>query len=150
VIADQSVNHVERYVIDAGHTAHRLGADYGYDLLMLTYDGRGYTEPGVVFFQLKASESVVRSGNDFAFDLDVRDHNLWKVERSPVILVLFDAGRRRAFWVHVQGYFADHLFRQPRKGAKTIRLLIPGGQVVSRRAVARWRKTKGAVAAHYG
>jgi hypothetical protein len=149
VIADQSVNHVERFILDEGHTAQRLGADYGYDLVMQTFDGQGYVEPGLVFFQLKASESLARSGNDFAFDLDVRDYNLWKVERSPVILVLFDAGGRRAYWVHVQGYFADHPFRQPRKGAKTIRLLVPRGQVVGRRAVAKWCKAKLTAAAHY-
>jgi len=38
VIADQSVNHVERLIIDAGHTAQRLTADYGYDLVLFTYD----------------------------------------------------------------------------------------------------------------
>jgi len=27
VIADQSVNHVERYVIDEGHIAHRIATD---------------------------------------------------------------------------------------------------------------------------
>ena len=31
VIADQSVNHVERFIIDEGHTAQRLEKDYGYD-----------------------------------------------------------------------------------------------------------------------
>ncbi|MBA4066191.1 MAG: hypothetical protein C0501_21245 [Isosphaera sp.] len=146
VIADQSVNHVERYVIDAGHTAQRLGADYGYDLVMQTYDPDGYTEPGLIYFQLKASEALARSGNDFAFDLDVRDYNLWKVEPFPVILVLFDAAARRAYWVHVQDYFAGGRFRRPKKGAKTVRVRVPRGQVVGRRAVAAWRRSKAGVA----
>ena len=34
VIADQSVNYVERFIIDAGHTAQRMEKDYGYDLLL--------------------------------------------------------------------------------------------------------------------
>ncbi len=34
VIADQSVNYVERFIIDEGHTAQRLERDYGYDLLL--------------------------------------------------------------------------------------------------------------------
>jgi len=42
VIADQSVNHVERYVLDEGHTVQRLGSDYGYDLVLFTYDEKGY------------------------------------------------------------------------------------------------------------
>jgi hypothetical protein len=150
VIADQSINHVERFIIDEGHTAQRLTTDYGYDLVMMTFDDQGYAEPGLVFFQLKASESLVRSGENCAFDLDVRDYNLRKVERFPVILVLFDATERRAYWVHVQDYFAGSPPRRPKKRAKTIRVLVPRRQVVNRRAVARWRIAKGAVAVRLG
>jgi len=32
------VNYVERFIIDAGHTAQRLATDYGYDLILFTYD----------------------------------------------------------------------------------------------------------------
>ena len=96
IIADQSINHVERFIIDEGHTAQRLTADYGYDLVMMTFDEQGYAEPGLVFFQFKASEALARSGENYAFDLDIRDYNLWKVERFPVILILFDATKRRS------------------------------------------------------
>ena len=51
VIADQSVNHVERLIIDEGHTAQRMEKDYGYDLLLFTYDEQGYVEPGLVSLQ---------------------------------------------------------------------------------------------------
>jgi hypothetical protein len=56
VMADQSLNYVERFIIDAGHTAQRLTQDYGYDLILFTYDERGYAEPGAAFLQLKASD----------------------------------------------------------------------------------------------
>lgn len=46
VIADQSVNHLERFIYDCGFTAAREVADYGYDLTMKTYDPDGYTEGG--------------------------------------------------------------------------------------------------------
>ena len=147
VIADQSLNHVERFVIDEGHVAHRLTADYGYDLLMMTFDEHGYAEPGVIFLQLKASESLSRSGENYAFDLDVRDYNLWRVEPFPVILVLFDASRRKAYWLHVQGYVADNPARRPARGAKTVRVLVGRRQTVSRRAAARWRRLKAMIAA---
>src|SRR5438552_10779743 len=75
VIADQSVNHVERFIIDEGHTAQRITTDYGYDMLMMTYDEQGYAEPGVVLLQLKASDSLTRAGAAFVFDLDIRDYN---------------------------------------------------------------------------
>ncbi len=44
VIADQSVNHVERYVIDEGHVAQRIERDYGYDMYLFTFDKEGYVE----------------------------------------------------------------------------------------------------------
>ena len=58
MIADQSVNHVERFIIDEGHTVQRVEKDYGYDLILFTYDGQGYAEPGLVCLQLKAAESL--------------------------------------------------------------------------------------------
>src|ERR1700733_13713322 len=85
VIADQSVNYVERFIIDDGHTAQQFERDYGYDLLMSTYEPNGYLEPGSIYLQLKASESHRRSGSDYAFEVDIRDYNLWTLERSPVI-----------------------------------------------------------------
>src|SRR5256885_7563726 len=80
IIADQSVNYVERFIIDEGHTAQRLASDYGYDLILFTYDEEGYAEPGVAFLQLKASEALTPSGASFVFDLDIRDYNLWMAE----------------------------------------------------------------------
>lgn len=150
VIADQSVNHVERFVIDAGHTVQRLTADYGYDLVMMTFDEQGYAEPGLIWLQLKASEAVARSGGHWAYDLDIRDYNLWTTERFPVILVLFDATARRAYWLHVQRYFADNRFRRPAKKSKTVRVLVPDRQPVTRRAVARWRAAKVRISAQLG
>src|SRR5438445_10924315 len=107
VIADQSVNHVERFIIDAGHTAQRIEKDYGYDLLLFTCDEQGYAEPGLICLQLKASESLQAVGSDYLFDVDVRDYNLWMLEEMPVVLVLFDASRRRAYWLAIQPYFSE-------------------------------------------
>jgi hypothetical protein len=45
VIADQSMNFVERFIYAAGFTAQRLASDYGYDLMMTTFDDIGYIEP---------------------------------------------------------------------------------------------------------
>ena len=46
VIADLSVNFVERQVLLCGHTVERVRADYGYDLLLSTYDPKGEVETG--------------------------------------------------------------------------------------------------------
>ncbi len=142
VIADQSVIHVERIIIDAGHTAQRLTPDYGYDLVLFTYDELGYLEPGSVYIQIKASETLESVGNDYAFDLDIRDYNLWMIEEMPVILVLFDAGRRRAYWLCVQRYFGADQARQPKRRAKTVRVHVPHRQPVTRAAIGAWRDLK--------
>ncbi len=142
MIADQSVNHIERFILDAGHTAQRLTPDYGYDLVLFTYDERGYLEPGSVYVQVKASENLEAVGDDFGFDLDVRDYNLWMLEETPVILILFAASRRRAYWLWVQNYFSTEAIRLPKKGAKSIRVRVPKRQSVTRTAVVKWRDLK--------
>jgi hypothetical protein len=142
VIADLSANHVERFVLDAGHTVGRLEHDYGYDLNLITYDGHGYVEPGSVSIQLKAAERLRKAGTKYVFDLDIRDYNLWTLELMPVVLVLYDVSRRKAYWVHIQGYFRDDPTRRPKKGAKRVRVRVPRRQPISRSAVARMRALK--------
>jgi Domain of unknown function (DUF4365) len=141
VIADLSENHVARVVLAEGFTVQKLVPDYGCDLSMMTYDDEGYVEPGFVLFQLKASESLARVGENYVFDLDVRDYNHWQGERLPILLVLFDATLVRAFWVHTQDYFADPRHR-PRTGARTVRVRVPCSQVFNRRAVVNLRRLK--------
>ncbi|HVS38533.1 MAG TPA: DUF4365 domain-containing protein [Gemmataceae bacterium] len=139
VIADLSVHYVEGFILEAGHTAHRLGSDYGYDLVMRTFDEEGYAEPGSVYFQLKAMETLEASGTDFVYDIDIRDYNLWSREKMPVIFILFDASRRRAYWLAVQKYFRADVDRHPKKGARSIRIRVPQRQAVNGRAIAKMR-----------
>jgi hypothetical protein len=73
VIEDQSVNHVERFIIDEGYTVQRMASDYGYDLAMFTYDQQGYVEPGSILIQLKARKSMQAVGGHFVFHVDIRD-----------------------------------------------------------------------------
>jgi hypothetical protein len=142
VIADLSIHHVEGFILEAGHTTQRLGSDYGYDLIAWTFDERGYAEPGALYFQFKAMETLRQSGRDYVYDLDIRDYNLWIRETSPVILILYDAARKRAVWLPVQEYFHDHANRPPKKGAKSIRVRVARRRVVNRQAVARMRIMK--------
>ncbi len=142
VIADQSVNYVERFIIDEGHKTQRLEKDYGYDLLLFTYDDRGYAEPGVAFPQLKASETLTRSGSHYVYGLDTRDYHLWMAEKELVFLVLFDATHRRAYWLHVQSYFRKDASRRPIKGARTVRVHVPRRQAIGRRGLATMRELK--------
>ncbi|HTU91829.1 MAG TPA: DUF4365 domain-containing protein [Gemmataceae bacterium] len=142
MIADLSINHVERIILEAGYTALRVTPDYGYDLVLFTYDEMGFIEPSFVYVQVKAGEVLEASDLDYVFDLDIRDYNLWRLEKMPVILILFAASSRRAYWLWIQNYFSKDAVRQPRKGAKSVRVRVPQRQPVTRKAVAVWRDLK--------
>lgn len=145
IIADLSVHHFEGFALRAGHVVQRVDSDYGYDLFLFTFDEEGYAEPGVVSIQLKAVASLRAIGSDFVFDLDVRDYNLWMSEEAPVVLVLFDVSRNRAYWLWIQGYFDSDTTRRPKPGAKFVRVRLPVQQIVNRRAIAVMRGLKWAV-----
>lgn len=149
IIADLSVNHVERIMLEAGHIAVRLTIDYGYDIAMTTFDPDGFAEPGLVLFQLKASDNLSESRGFYPFDLDIRDYNLWRIERMPVILILYDAARKKGHWLDVQRYFLDDSSRQPRKGAKTVRVRVPSSQVFNRRTMLMLRMRKEEAMLHF-
>lgn len=142
VIADLAVHYFEGFLLESGHTGQRLGSDYGYDLIAWTFDERGYIEPGSILIQIKAAENLVAHGTNFVFDLDIRDYNLWVREEMPVILVLFDATRRRAYWLAIQQYFNAARARLPKKGAKWVRVRVPRRNAVSQGAVAKIQSLK--------
>src|SRR5262249_26023934 len=85
VIADLAVHHVEGFILEEGHTAERTSYDYGYDLVMTTYDQHGCVEPDLIFLQIKATEQLRQVRGGYVFDLDVRDYNRWMCEKMIVI-----------------------------------------------------------------
>jgi hypothetical protein len=144
VIAAQSVNYVERYIVDAGYVAQRVEYDYGYDLLVSTFDEDGFEEPGLIYLQLKATDSLETTPLDTktVFDVSIKDYNLWVRELMPVVLVMFDAQKRRAWWLYIQRYFAEDPTRSPKEDAKSVRVHIPMRQRFGRRTVATLRTWK--------
>lgn len=104
VIADIAVNHVERFVYAAGFTAERVRHDYGYDLLVATFDEFGFVEQGHVSVQIKATEHARLSANSdsVVLRLDVADILAWMENPMPVLLVIFEASSRKAHWLYVQ------------------------------------------------
>jgi hypothetical protein len=85
---------------------------------------------------------LTASGEHYPFDLNIRDFNLWMLEPMPVILILFDASKRAAYWLYVQQFFRDNPSRRPQKGAKTVRVRIPMKQKLNRRALRKMRAAK--------
>ena len=142
VIADLGVHHVEGFILEQGHTAQQFYPDYGYDLALFTHDETGYVEPGVLFVQVKASESLQEVEGQYVYDLDIRDYNLWTREEMPVILSLYDASRKRAYWLPIQEYFRRNSTRGPKVGTRTVRVRIPKRQSVKRESMAKMREIK--------
>jgi hypothetical protein len=144
VIADLSVNHVERYVFEAGFTAERFSRDYGYALYVTTYDEKGFIEPERMLIQLKSSDRVaeIETATHVMIDISVADFNLWRNETDPVFLILYDVPKRRALWIYIQRYFEEDPSREPAKTAKSIRISIPKRQRVNRRMVDFARRCK--------
>lgn len=107
VIADLSVNHVERHVLLYGYTVERFWHDYGYDLLLTTYNANGEVENGDVRLQVKATDFLRyrQNGQSFSFRIEAPDLRLWLREKPPVILVIYDALREDSYWLYVQAYF---------------------------------------------
>jgi hypothetical protein len=138
IIADLSVNYFEKFVLEVGYTVNRIDGpnDYGYDLLLITYTQDGEIENGKIYVQMKATDSVKTGVRDEVvfFTLDKRDVRLWVSEIDPVILVLFDAIRRKAYWVHIQDYFSVYDFNSNLE-AKTINIHIPVQQTISLTAI---------------
>src|SRR5437763_298265 len=85
VIADLSVNYVERFIYEAGHSAVRVLADYGYDLMVQTFDQQGYAEDGFLYLQLKATDVIApyERQDSFAYPIKMRHYKLWHREPMP-------------------------------------------------------------------
>ena len=110
VLADLSINHVERQVLLCGGAVQRVYSDYGYDLIVSSFNDRGELEAGIVYFQVKATDDLplLADGKTISWVVSRRDLLLWLDETCPVILVVYDGKSDRAYWLHVQAYFASH------------------------------------------
>lgn len=143
IIADLSVNFVQRIILECGYTATRVIEDYGYDLIVETFDERGKVEGGFLLLQLKATDEIHRyertKDDVFAFPLDARDVLLWMQETVPVLLILFDAARREGYWQHVQTYLTDH---PPAGNTKTLTIEIPKHHVLGIGTIQMIRRQK--------
>ena len=148
IIASLSRNYVERFILAKGHTAERRIDDYGYDLFVETYDEDGYIENDVIRIQLKATDRLekLRRGDSLGIDIDMRHYELWTNELMPVFLVIYDAQEGKAYWIHVQDYFAALLLR-PKREAKTFRVSIPLANEFTEKTVDEMRARKAEILA---
>jgi hypothetical protein len=141
VIADLSVNHVEKRVLQCGWTVQRFSPDYGLDLLITTFNRRGEIENGDVRIQIKATDAikVVSGQSAIAVRLEWRDVVYWLNEPLPVILVIYDAKSDRAWWVDLQGSIRKESRQAP---AAQLTIRVPQANVLDTESVRRFRRLR--------
>jgi Domain of unknown function (DUF4365) len=137
VLADLSINYVERQVLLCGGSVQRMHSDYGYDLVMTTFSPIGEIEEGIVFFQVKATDHLplLADGKTVSWAVSRRDLLLWLNEAYPVILVVYDGRRDTSFWLHVQAAFADYGSAKFFLAGETIHVHLPMTSRLKRRSV---------------
>ena len=148
VIADISANHVEFFALRKGFSVERIQHDYGIDLTLATYDKDGYIENGWISVQLKATDDIKLrpGGKEIAYTADVRDLNTWMKDIYPVILIVYDAKKSKAYWIYVQRYFESGKGKIGKK-SKSLVLRLLSKDRVDENAISRFAKFKAKVQA---
>jgi len=136
VIADLSVNHVERVFLEEGHGPLGIPKDYGYDLTITTHNSKGLAESGLIYLQLKAARRLKRApkATGYKFSIERKHFNQWQKEPSPVFLIRYCARTKRAYYLYLQPYFQANpsLFRS---GVKSATIFIPQANTFDATAV---------------
>ena len=138
IIEDLGFNHVERQVLLAGCTLHRMFPDYGYDGYIHLYNDRGEYTNGLIKFQLKSTDTLKSVGEQYAVDLSNRDLELWLLSVEPVILFLYSADSDVAYFVELGKYFEEN--RATLKDVrKFVRVYLPASNVFTDSMMEQWR-----------
>lgn len=158
IIADLSVNHVERHALLCGFSVERVRHDYGIDLYVFTYNREGETENGCLQLQLKATDRLkLRSaGQLIAVPIAGADLRAWLGESMPVMLIVYDAKEEAAYWLYVQAYFESQPDFDLAKLGKEVTVHIARSNIVDQAAMRRFaefrdrilEQTKGQVRHH--
>jgi Domain of unknown function (DUF4365) len=146
VIADLSVNHLERQALYCGFSVERIRLDYGIDLIVHTYKSQGEVENGRLLFQLKATNRIhtTADGRAVICRLEKADLLYWLGESMPVVVVQYDARNEVAYWFHVQKNF-----RVPAAFAAKSRVTIriPSANVLDRKGMKQLTRRKNRIVA---
>lgn len=144
IIADLSINHVERIALLCGFSVERIQKDYGIDLFVHTYNRRGEVENGRILFQVKASDGTRRTRDEKHLHCRIEKADLlyWMGEREPVVLVHYDAKRDLAFWLHIQDNSPKARALTMDERGKKISLPIPYTNLLDRAALTEIARRK--------
>ena len=139
---DLSLNHLEYKVLRRGHYLRRLlERDKGTDARMEHYDERRIIDNGEVRFQLKATRRLktIRNGTMIPCRVEVRHLHHWSLDLYPFVLVVYDAARQRAYWLHVQPYVAENP-QLAKSGSVTVTVHVPKKNKLTLNAIDHFRR----------
>lgn len=146
IIADLSVNHVERSILQCGYSVERIDHDYGTDLILSTYNSNGEIENGLIYIQLKATDTLRLSADrsTIAFTVKSADLELWLQEPMPYILIVYDAQQDIAYWLYLQAYFQK---QKPywQTTNQTVTLHLERQNIVNQEAIQKFAAYKNAI-----
>jgi len=140
IIADLSVNHLERHVLKCGFIVERRVYDYGIDLEITTFSRTGEVQESSILVQMKASNRIRISPSQttFPFRIEQRDLVSWLNQPFPVILVVYDARKEVSYWLYIQSYFQKIPTFQLFAEGKKVTVQIPTNHVVNTSAVKKF------------
>jgi len=146
IIADLSVNCVERLILRQGHAVQGVEKDYGYDLQMFTFEN-GAFENGYVYMQLKATDElkVLQGGDAISFTLGRADINLWRQELMPVFLVVWDARQEVGYWLYMQAYLNRIKANTLLPGQATLTVRLSKANILDEASVEKFRQYKNGI-----
>ena len=111
LIEDLGFNYIERQILYAGFTIQRqTHNDYGYDGLVYTFNEQGEVNPFNFHIQLKSTDHLqkMKKKETISFDLSKRDLELWLLDSTKLLVVLYDAQEELAYFVDLQAYFVEN------------------------------------------
>lgn len=117
VIADLSINFVERMILLQGHTAERWYHDYGIDL-------------AIQYVPVRIERSHLR---------------YWLGQPLPVILIVYDSQNEIAYWLSIHAAFGGTNRFRAATGSETLTVRIPVAQKLDGDAIQRYRQMRQAV-----
>ena len=144
IIADLSANHSERFIFLTGHATDRVVSDYGVDLILWTFDREGQIESGHVLLQLKATDHlpVLKDEQTIAFPVQRADLEVWTVETMPLILIVYDAQKDKAYWLYIQAYFNQRPELSLTAAGETVTIYLPMAQILDESAIQKFQHFK--------
>jgi tetratricopeptide (TPR) repeat protein len=102
--------------VSFGWRAERLKYDYGEDLIGRQFENGNPTGKDF-YIQLKGTDNIqqyqLTKSRVLSYEIELVNLNQWFSYSLPVILIIWDITNRVGYWLHVQPFIQEILYKQP-------------------------------------